>query len=325
MARPTALKAASATWWALRPVAVTCRVIRAVWASDSKRVRGHPRVGLDVDAWRSPGPRGRPRRGPAPRPWARAPRRSGPVPRRSPSASSRASPKARIMSSTVWWSPVSRSPTPSRRRSSPAWNAQLGEHVVVEALAGADVDPTLARDAQAHVEQRLGGRASQAPIRLGRAPRRAARRAARRAGRRCRVRRVRSRAGRPRRRAAPRRRATAARRRTRRSPSGCRGSWCTTGAAPARARRVRATSRSRSAIWARDVRLGRQRGEREGGRQRRDRQRRLARGDHLDHLGSAPARSRRARRRGRRPWRTCAGRWRPTSTRSSASTPAYWA
>ena len=89
----------------------------------SRRSARPARARARASAPRAAGRRGRRRRGRARRPSARPRRRSARSRggRRAPRSS--ASPNASAVSSAVWWSPVSRSPAPSRTRSSPAWKA----------------------------------------------------------------------------------------------------------------------------------------------------------------------------------------------------------
>ena len=60
------------------------------------------------------------------------------------------------MSSTMWCSPVSRSPDAFETQVHAAVEGELLEHVVVETESGVHVDPTLAGDPQTDVQQRLG-------------------------------------------------------------------------------------------------------------------------------------------------------------------------
>jgi len=136
-ARPTALNAASATWWSFSPVAVTWSVIRAFGRATERRGSPCP-IGGDRDV--GCGPTGEVDHGVSQRLVHRhASLAVTSEPRRSPSASSSASPKVIIMSSTMWCSPVSRSPHPRGagpyRRGTP-----LLEHVVVETEARVHVD-----------------------------------------------------------------------------------------------------------------------------------------------------------------------------------------
>src|SRR5688572_20854103 len=118
-ARPTALNAASATWWGSRPSASTWSPARAAWARLRSTWSARP-----GSISRRSSAAARPPRSTAARASASSigttasPKRA--IPRRSPRARSSASPSAIAASSAVWCSPVSRSPAASRTRSKPA-------------------------------------------------------------------------------------------------------------------------------------------------------------------------------------------------------------
>ena len=84
------------------------------------------------------------------------------MPRRSPSAWSSAWPSAIAASSAVWWSPVSRSPAPFEHEVEAGVKGELLEEVVVEPGPGLDPDARRSVEREPHREPRLGGRAQHA-------------------------------------------------------------------------------------------------------------------------------------------------------------------
>ena len=152
-ARANALNCASTTWWALRPDSTrTCSAICAregerledvpgqrAGACRRRRSRRTPARRARRCARSRDGRTGRPRPAPAPRRAARWRRRSGgcrPC-RRAPRAAP--APSTIAVSSTVWWASMCGSPSVRTVRSRRPCLAELVEHVVEEADAGADV------------------------------------------------------------------------------------------------------------------------------------------------------------------------------------------
>ena len=162
-ARPSALKAASATWWSSRPDAETWIVKPPSIASRSSAcgssVSGEPADALAREGERDLRVRpahevdGRGRTRLVHRHRRRAVARDA-VPR--PERLRERVPNAASTSSTVWCSSTSRSPDASSSRSKPPWNAQQRQEMVEEADAGRDARLDPAVEVEREPQRRLG-------------------------------------------------------------------------------------------------------------------------------------------------------------------------
>ena len=168
-ARPSALNAASATWWSSSPARLDVQRearpgsrSRSSACGSRRRPRGRRR-GRRAKASETSacGRRTRSTAAVAARLVHRHGR--GAVAARRPRAvrapRDSASPSAASTSSTVWCSSTSRSPPASSSRSKPPWNASRREQVVEEADAGRDPRAAAAVERERDPQRRLGRRA----------------------------------------------------------------------------------------------------------------------------------------------------------------------